>query len=314
MRRGPVVAGEQHRPTGRARRSSSIADALVSRTTSATTSTPRGPRRPRPRRRRCARRRVRASTASAMRGGSDSDPVSEQRGPARATTIVPPSTTPSHARARRGSRSPPTWAAAPSRGRGRAIARAIGCSDADSTAPTRRSASSRVGPSVVDDVDQRHDARGDGAGLVEHHGVEPACRLEHLRALDEDAQLRAAARADEERRRGGQAQCAGARDDEHGDGGGERLIGVAGRDQPDGERHGCDDDHDGHEHRATRGRRAAAPAPFPTAPASTRRPICASAVSAPTLVASTTSRPPTLMVAPSRPRRPARPRPADSRR
>ncbi len=51
--------------------------------------------------------------------------------------------------------------------------------------------------------------------------------------------------------------------------------------------------------RPRRGRRAAGPAPSPTAPRSTSRAICASAVSAPTLVARTTRRPVVLIVAPA---------------
>ena len=45
------------------------------------------------------------------------------------------------------------------------------------------------------DVDERHAAGGDGAGLVEHDGVDPAGRLEDLGALDEDAELGAPAGA-----------------------------------------------------------------------------------------------------------------------
>ena len=49
------------------------------------------------------------------------------------------------------------------------------------------------------DVADAHVPGGDGAGLVEHDGVDPAGGLEDLRALDEDAELRAAAGADEQR-------------------------------------------------------------------------------------------------------------------
>ncbi len=58
--------------------------------------------------------------------------------------------------------------------------------------------------------EQRHAAGGDGAGLVEDDGVDLAGGLQDLRALDEDAELRAPPGADHERGRSGQAQGAGA--------------------------------------------------------------------------------------------------------
>ena len=53
-------------------------------------------------------------------------------------------------------------------------------------------------------------------------GVDLPGRLEHLGALDQDAELGAAAGADQQRGGRGQAQRAGAGDDQHRDGGGER--------------------------------------------------------------------------------------------
>ena len=97
-----------------------------------------------------------------------------------------------------------------------------GARDASSSAPTRRSTSSRVDAVGRDDVDERHAAGGDGAGLVEHDRVDLAGGLEHLGALDEDAELGAAAGADQQRGGRGQAERARAGDDQHGDGGGER--------------------------------------------------------------------------------------------
>ncbi len=79
----------------------------------------------------------------------------------------------------------------------------------------------RCSPSARCDGDQRHRAGGHGAGLVEHDGVDPAGRLQHLGALDQDAQLRAAPGADHQRGRRGQPQRARAGDDQHGDGRGE---------------------------------------------------------------------------------------------
>ena len=51
------------------------------------------------------------------------------------------------------------------------------------------------------DLDEAHLAGGDGAGLVEHDGVDAAGGLEDLGALDEQAELGAAAGADHQRRR-----------------------------------------------------------------------------------------------------------------
>ena len=100
-----------------------------------------------------------------------------------------------------------------------------------------------------DHVGQRHAAGGDRAGLVEHDGVDPARRLEDLRTLDEDAELGAAPRADEQRRRGGESERARAGDDECRDGRGERRFGTAADEQPDGERREREPDDHRHEHR-----------------------------------------------------------------
>ena len=146
-------------------------------------------------------------------------------------------------------------------------------------------------------VDERHHPGGDGAGLVEHHSVEPSRRLEHLRASDEDAELRAAAGAGEEGGRGRESERARAHDDEDGDRRGEGSVGVARGDEPGDERDGCDEDDAGTNTADTRSASRCAWA-LPDCAWVTRRPICARAVSAPTRVASTTSRPPTLIVAP----------------
>ena len=105
-----------------------------------------------------------------------------------------------------------------------------------------------VVPPVVIDVDERHLAGGDGAGLVEHDGVDLAGRFEHLRSLDQDAELRAAAGADHQRGRRGQSERAWAGDDQHRDGGGERGRRVVGRGggepEPEGRERQGDDDRD----------------------------------------------------------------------
>ena len=133
------------------------------------------------------------------------------------------------------------------RRRGAATARAIGCSEAYSSA--RGEAAYLVdglavgGHHVVDG----HLAGGHGAGLVEHDRVDPAGRLEHLGALDQDAELGAAPGADHQRRRRRQAQRARAGDDQHGDRGGERGRRAAAGAEPEAEGGDGEPDHDRHE-------------------------------------------------------------------
>ena len=98
------------------------------------------------------------------------------------------------------------------------------------------------------DVDEGHLAGGDGAGLVEHDGVDAPGVLEHVGALDQDAEARAATGAHQQRGRGGEAERAGAGDDEHGDGDLERAGRLAGGDPPPGEGQRGEHEHDGHEH------------------------------------------------------------------
>ena len=146
--------------------------------------------------------------------------------------------------------------------------------------------------------EQGHPAGGDGAGLVEDDGVDLAGGLQDLRALDQDAQLGAAPGADQQRGRRGQAQGAGAGDDQYGDGGGER-----GRRAPRRCRarsRGCPGRGRSRSARRRRrsGRRAAGPRPCRSARPPPAVAIRASWVSAPTRVASTTRRPPALTVAP----------------
>ena len=61
-------------------------------------------------------------------------------------------------------------------------------------------------------------ADGEGAGFVEDDGVEVGEALERFPALEEDAELRAAADGDGERGGNGEAHGAGTGDDEDGDG------------------------------------------------------------------------------------------------
>ena len=114
--------------------------------------------------------------------------------------------------------------------------------------PRRRLPSRRISPrdssEHVDHRRQLHPPLGDGAGLVQHDGGDAPRRLERLRALDEDAELRPAAGADHQRRRRREAERAGTRDDEDGDRGRERLRGVSGEEQPPRQRREREPDHD----------------------------------------------------------------------
>ena len=178
-----------------------------------------------------------------------------------------------------------------------ATARAIGCSEAcSSDAATSRSSSSAT-PGAGVDGDDGHLAAGDGAGLVEHDGVDPAGRLEHLRPLDQDAELGAAAGADHERSRRREPEGARAGDDQHGHGRGERRATEPPVQQPAGERGERQPD-DGRDEP----RRDAVGQPLHLGLALLRlldEPShLGQRVSAPTAVARTTRRPPWLIVAP----------------
>ncbi len=116
-----------------------------------------------------------------------------------------------------------TAACRPGRAAPLATARATGCSEACSSAPASRSSCSRSVTDGRDDIEQGHRARRHRAGLVQHHGVDPARRFQHLRALDEQTELRAAPGTDEQRGRRGQPERARAGDDDHCDGRGERV-------------------------------------------------------------------------------------------
>ena len=152
------------------------------------------------------------------RGAATSRPAASADRPAR--------------RARRrcpGRRGPRRWrsprprrARRPAPGRRRRSARAIGCSEASSSAPASRriSSASSPGPAttsarviwpVVTVPVLSRTIVSTRAGL-----------LQHLRALDQDAELGAPAGADHQRGRRGQPQRARAGDDQHRYGGGER--------------------------------------------------------------------------------------------
>ena len=202
-------------------RSCATASALVGLTASATTSTPRAaPSQPTATAVRPAAS-ARGHGALRARRGRCWRPLGQQprrgRRAPRARRRRPARRGPRRWRSPRPAGSVPTRSAAPA-----AMAWAIGCSEASSSAPASRSSSLAILAVGDDDVDQGHPAGGDGAGLVQHDGVDPAGGLQHLRALDQDAELGAAAGADQQRGRRGQAERARAGDDQHGDRGGER--------------------------------------------------------------------------------------------
>ena len=128
-----------------------------------------------------------------------------------------------HAEARGWRRTRHTGSARSSGSRRRGDGAAIGCSEASSSEPASRrpvGASSRrpattstrlIGPVVTVPVLS--------STMVSTWRVDS----EHLGALDQDAELRAAAGADHQRRRRGQPERARAGDDQHGDRGGERA-------------------------------------------------------------------------------------------
>ena len=91
---------------------------------------------------------------------------------------------------------------------------------AGARSPSRRrrpaaAASSPVPCRPGHDVGDHRAALGDGAGLVQHDGLDAVGLLQGRAALDQDAVLRALAGADHDGRGGGQPQGAGAGDDEH---------------------------------------------------------------------------------------------------
>ena len=87
-----------------------------------------------------------------------------------------------------------------------------------------------------------------GAGLVEHDGVERCRLLERQRVLEEDAALGAQPGADHDGRRGRQPERVGAGDDDDGDGEQQRVLDVAADDEvPDAERQHAADEGDEHE-------------------------------------------------------------------
>ena len=69
------------------------------------------------------------------------------------------------------------------------MARANGCSELDSIAPPSRSSSPSVVAVMGDDGDDDRLALGEGAGLVDHDGVDLLHPFERFGVLDEDSHL-----------------------------------------------------------------------------------------------------------------------------
>ena len=183
-------------------------------------------------------------------------------------------------------------ARARARGRPATTAWAIGCSLPASTAAAARSAAVPVSAPAVVTSTRRSGAGGDGAGLVEHDGVDPAGALQDLRALDQDAELGPAAGADQQGGRGRQPQGAGAGDDRARRRRGDRAAVTSSPvQQPPGERQQRDDRGRPARTPRTPGRPAAGPAPCRSGPARPAGSTAARVVSAPTRRASTTRRP-----------------------
>ena len=99
-------------------------------------------------------------------------------------------------------------------------------------------------------VRHRGMAGGDGAGLVQHNGIDVVQILQRLGALDEYAELGGLAGADHDGHGRGQTQRAGAGDDQHGDGVGEGELEAVAGDHPDDGGHKRDAHDHGHEHAA----------------------------------------------------------------
>jgi hypothetical protein len=130
-----------------------------------------------------------------------------------------------------------------------AIACAIGCSEALSTAAAKAEDVGAHGAVQQRDLRELHLSFGDRARLVEHDRVDVACLLEDLGALDQHPHLRATPGADHQRGRSCESEGAGTGDDQHRDrcGEGGRCRGT--ESEPAGQRQERQDDHDRDEDR-----------------------------------------------------------------
>ena len=98
-----------------------------------------------------------------------------------------------------------------------------------------------------EDLGECHPAGREGAGLVEHDGVDASGVLQHLGSADENPQLGPSSCAHQQCRRRCEAECTRARDDEDSDSRRERRLHVAGEKQPCEQREHGDHQDRGHE-------------------------------------------------------------------
>ena len=240
-----VVAGEQHRGQARARGARVIASALVGLTVSATTSSGADGAVPADEDRGVAER-LGVVLGGSQFGGERHGPVGEEPFAAGDHAVAVDDALDAEAfevgEALDGGQAADAVAGGGGDGLGDGVLGGVleGTDEAEHLVA--------VGAVDGDDVDERHAAGGDGAGLVEHDGVDLSGRFEDLWSLDEDPELGAAAGADEQRGRGGETEGAGAGDDQHGDGGGERGGGGLAGPEPEPEGPDGEGDDDGDEH------------------------------------------------------------------
>ena len=238
-----VVAGQQHRGRGPSSRNRAIASAEVGLTVVGDHEHARGPcrpSRPRPPYRRAPGRRP----ARAPGRGQVLRPLREQPRPADEYGVAGPVDDRPGRRGPRRWRSPRPAGSGPAARAASATARAIGCSEACSRAPASRSTSSASSPSAATTSTRVIRPVVTVPVLSSTIGVDPAGGLQDLGALDQDAELGAAAGADHQRGRRGQAQGARAGDDQHGDGGGERRRQPVTGADPEAQRADGQGDHD----------------------------------------------------------------------
>ena len=129
------------------------------------------------------------------------------------------------------------------------MASASGCSLARSTLAASRRISFSSNPAAGNDRDDLRLAFGQRSRLVDHQRVDLFHALQRFGVLDQHAGLRAASDADHDRHRGGEAERAGAGDDQHAHGGDQteghpRFRSEPGPGAKGDERH---DDHGRHE-------------------------------------------------------------------
>ena len=109
------------------------------------------------------------------------------------------------------------------------MARASGCSLSASTAPASASTSASSLPGAASHAGDRVGAAGQGAGLVEEHGVDGAHPLEGQAVLHQDPVAGRHRGRERDHQRDRQAEGVGAGDHQHGDGAVDGRVEVAER-------------------------------------------------------------------------------------